>query len=75
MLCLHVFGQTGPRRRVDCLARPHKDEGMPLSDLLNDTTSKLAGKLTVPVVMITSWLFLQMYRQVSHWNRVIFGNT
>ena len=32
----------------------HKDEGIPvpLNALLMDTTSKLAGKLTVPVVMI-----------------------
>ena len=30
----------------------HKDEGIPLKALLIDTTSKLAGKLTVPVVMI-----------------------
>ena len=39
-----LFGPT------TCL--PHKDGGMPLNALLMDTISKLAGKLTVPVVVI-----------------------
>ena len=47
MLGLHVFRQTWPPRRVDCLALttclPHKDRGIPLSALPKDTTSKLAG--------------------------------
>ena len=47
MLGLHVFRQTGPPRRVDCLALttclPHKGGGISLSALLKDTASKLAG--------------------------------
>ena len=47
MLGLHVFHQTGPPRRVDCLAPslvlPHKDGGIQLSGFPKNTTSKLAG--------------------------------
>ena len=42
---------------------PHKDGGMPLSAFPMDTTSKLAGKPTITVVMIRQWLFLIMYRE------------
>ena len=48
-LDLHVFRETKPLRRVDCLAPPPvcvKDGGIPFSALPKDTTSKLDGLLS-----------------------------